>query len=194
MLQNHIITFIFQNTLIFFSSFPGKMFKLPSNIQPRPMPDCVKPLDWLIGTWKCSDQAKGQYPTIKDFAYGEEIQFLNVGQPMLNFSSVTWHPEGKFPMHQETGFLRIKPGTQDVSLMLSHNFGLTSLEEGSVEGKTLSLKSSQIARMSFGKEPAVTEIQRTFKLLDENTLFQEIMMATTNTPLTKHLEATYKKM
>lgn len=168
---------------------------MPSSVVLKPMPEAIKSLSWLLGTWRCQEIAQGSFPTIKDFKYGEEIVFSNVGQPMLNYSSVTWHPEFKFPMHQESGFLRMKPGTDEVSLILSHNFGMTSVEEGKVaEENALVLKSKDIARMSFAKEPAVIEIQRTINLIDENTLHQVVFMATTKTPLTKHLEATYKKV
>lgn len=167
---------------------------LPSSVVAKPMPEAIKSLSWLLGTWRCQEQAQGAYPTIQDFKYGDEIVFSNVGQPMLNYTSVTWHPEFKFPMHQESGFLRMKLGTDQVSLILSHNFGIASVEEGQVLDKSLVLKSKEISRMSFAKEPAVTEIHRTIKLVDENTLHQVVLMATTKTPLTQHLEATYKKV
>ena len=168
---------------------------LPQGVLPKPVPDIVKSLTWLLGSWRCENLGQGNFPTIQDFKYGEEINFSNVGQPMLNYSSFTWHPELKFPMHQENGFLRIKPGTDEVSLVLSHNFGITSIEEGkNEEGKSLKLKSKEIARMSFAKEPSVTQLEREFVLLDEKTLKQTVFMATRNTPLTKHLEATYKKV
>ncbi len=170
------------------------MAQVPQGVQIKPCPEQVEPLSWLIGTWRCQDQGQGSFPTIQGFKYGEEMTFSNVGQPMLNYTSCTWHPELKFPMHQETGFLRIKPGTGQVCFLLSHNFGLTSTEEGTVENKSLRLKSVNISRMSFAKEPAVTELQRTIEMVDESTLHQVVLMATTKTPLTRHLEATYKKV
>jgi hypothetical protein len=42
---------------------------------------------------------------------------------MLNYRSFSWHPEKKNPMHQESGFVRIKPGTDQVSMIVAHNFG-----------------------------------------------------------------------
>ena len=80
-----------------------------------------------MSAWRCENVAIGMYPTINDFNYGEEIKFCNVGQPMLNFYSCSWHPEKKNPMHQEVGFLRIKPGTNKLSFILSHNFGTINL-------------------------------------------------------------------
>jgi hypothetical protein len=52
-----------------------------------------------------------------------QLTFVSVGQPMLNFRSFSWHSEKKVPMHQESGFLRIKPGSNQVSMLVAHNFG-----------------------------------------------------------------------
>ena len=93
-----------------------------------------------------------------------------------------------------SGFLRFKPDTSQVSLLLSHNFGLSTIEEGYLEGKCLTLKSTSISRMEFAKEPRVTELQRSFQLVDENILLQTVFMATSKTSLTKHLEARYVRI
>ena len=77
----------------------------------------------LLGRWRC-DRTQGVYPTIQPFEYGEELRFEHAGQPMLNFASFTWHAEKKTAMHQERGFLRVKPdGSGKVALLLAHNFG-----------------------------------------------------------------------
>ena len=100
------------------------MNNIPTGVQVGTLPELVKPLSWLLGTWRCENIGNGMYPTLgKEFNYGEEITFSNIGQPMLNYQSFSWHPEKKNPMHLETGFLRIKPGTNNVSFLLSHNFG-----------------------------------------------------------------------
>ena len=80
-----------------------KMSQVPNSMIPKPMPSLIEPLSWLLGTWRCEFDGKGEYPTIKPFNYCEELSFTNVGQPMLNYSSMSWHPQLKFPMHQETG-------------------------------------------------------------------------------------------
>ena len=163
---------------------------VPPDVVNKGIPKPVEPLEWLIGKWRCENLGNGQFPTIKNFNYGEELVFSNVGQPMLNMSSFSWHPELKIPMHQEVGFLRIKPGTDQVSLLLSHNFGLTSIEEGKVDGHSIVLESKSISRISFAKEPEVKKLNRTIKM-EGDTLVQTIFMETSKTPLTKHLEATY---
>nr|CAH7735078.1 unnamed protein product [Callosobruchus chinensis] len=97
-------------------------------MRPGKIHDSLNPLKFLIGTWK-SVSAKGAYPTISPFTYCEEISFESLGQPMLNYTSKTWHPEKGNPMHLESGYLRIFPGS-NISFMVAHNFGLTTLEEG----------------------------------------------------------------
>ena len=80
------------------------------------------------------------------------------------------------------GFLRFKPdGSSKVSLVLSHNFGLATIEEGYLEDQCLKLKSTSISRIDFSKEPGVTELQRTFQVVDDSTLWQTVLMATTKT-------------
>lgn len=98
-------------------------------MQAGPYHPAIQPLEWLIGKWK-SVQAEGAYPSVKPFTYEEEIEFISLGQPMLNYVSTSWHATNLNPMHLESGYLRIKPGTKDVSFVVAHNFGLTSIEEG----------------------------------------------------------------
>ncbi|XP_059087168.1 peroxynitrite isomerase THAP4-like [Tigriopus californicus] len=167
------------------------MTHLPEGVKELPVPRSIQPVAWLLGKWRC-EKAYGSYPTIQDFTYGEEIAFWNVGQPMLNYNSFSWHTEKFTPMHQEFGFLRLKPESQDVSLLVTHNFGLTTVEEGQIGDIALKFESRNIGRMSFAKDPNVLKLVREFSLEGEK-LKQVIFMATTNTPLTKHLEAVYEK-
>jgi hypothetical protein len=83
----------------------------------------VELLKWLFGTWRCEKSRHGIYPTIKGFNYDEGIIFENVGQPMLNYRSFSWHAEKKSPIHFECGYLKVKPDTNEVSFLLSLNFG-----------------------------------------------------------------------
>ncbi|VEN46271.1 unnamed protein product [Callosobruchus maculatus] len=160
-------------------------------MRPGQIHESLNPLKWLIGTWK-SVSAKGAYPTISPFTYCEEISFESIGQPMLNYTSKSWHPEKGNPMHLESGYLRIFPGSK-ISFMVAHNFGLTTLEEGTVQGNTVQLKSKQISRMTHAKEPAVTEVQRDYKLNENGQLEMVMCMATSKTPMTEHLRVIYEK-
>ncbi|CAO1430000.1 unnamed protein product [Diamesa tonsa] len=154
------------------------------------MHPAVEPISFLIGTWK-SISAKGIYPTINDFSYSEELVYESIGQPVLNYKSVS--RLGDRPAHLESGFLRIVPGTNKISTLGAHNFGITVISEGTFEEKTLSLQSTEISRMSSAKEPKVVKIMTTIKLISEGKLEILTDMATDNTGLTNHLHVIYKK-
>lgn len=154
--------------------------------------EALKPIQWLIGTWE-TISAKGQYPTIKNFVYSEVLKFESVGQPLLNYEARSRNPTTGAPMHLESGFLRIKPGTNQLAFMISHNFGLVVLEEGSASAKGLEFKSRSINRMSFAKDPSVKALKKTYKLNEDGTLEIRTDMETSNTAMTNHLVAVYQK-
>lgn len=102
---------------------------------------------------------------------------------------------GVRPMHVESGFLRINPGTDEVASLVSHNFGICVIEEGKVNGVKVELESKAITRISFAKNPAVTKLRRTLSLLEDGRLQISTDMATTSVPeLTNHLIVVYEKL
>ncbi|XP_026750302.2 peroxynitrite isomerase THAP4-like [Galleria mellonella] len=157
--------------------------------------EALKPLSWLSGRWTTKD-GRGYYPNIPDFQYHDDLEFICIGQPMFNFTSISRHPEKQSPMHQERGYLRIKPGTNELAFIVSHNFGLTSLEEGQVdfEKKEIVLETVKIARMSFAKPPEVKKFKRVIRLMEPDTLEVILQMETENNPLSEHLKAVYRKV
>uniref|UniRef100_A0A2H1V841 SFRICE_028844 n=2 Tax=Spodoptera frugiperda TaxID=7108 RepID=A0A2H1V841_SPOFR len=159
------------------------------------LPEALKPISWLAGTWS-TEEGEGSYPNIPSFQYEEELEFVCIGQPMFNYLSTSKHLEKKTPMHQERGFLRIKPGTNELAFIVSHNMGLTSLEEGKYleETKQITMETVGLTRMSFSKPPFVKKMKRTFTLLSPDTLEVILYMETDTTPMTQHLKAVYKKV
>jgi len=157
------------------------------------IPELLKPISWLVGTWE-TKTGVGYYPTISNFGYHETVEFRYCGkQPLLAYSGSSSHPERGNPMHLESGFLRSRDG-DSLAFMVAHNFGLATVEEGSVKDRIIVLKSTSVGRMTGAKDPCVIEIERKFTLVDENTLIQELSMATSNTTkLTEHLKATYTR-
>ncbi|XP_029679691.1 THAP domain-containing protein 4-like [Formica exsecta] len=160
-----------------------------------PLPKALEPLAWLEGTWRTDNYGNGKYPTIENFKYYEEISFTYIGQPMFNYTARSYSiSESKRPMAQSTGFLKVNPETNKIFLILAHNFGLTTIEEGEVINNTINLNSTDILRMKGAKPPQVTQIRREFKL-DGNCLEHVFYMATSNTPvLTEHLRVKYVKV
>lgn len=154
--------------------------------------EALKPIQWLVGTWE-TVSAKGHFPTIKDFVYSEVLKFESLGQPLLNYEARSRNPTTGAPMHLESGFLRIKPGTNQLAFMISHNFGLAVLEEGTATEGRLELESRSISRMSFAKDPSVKALKKIYKLNEDGTLEIRTDMETDNTAMTNHLVAVYKK-
>ncbi|XP_062538878.1 peroxynitrite isomerase THAP4-like [Armigeres subalbatus] len=154
--------------------------------------EALKPIQWLIGTWE-SVSAKGHFPTIKDFVYSETLKFESLGQPLLNYEARSHNTATGAPMHLESGFLRIKPGTNQLAFMISHNFGLVVLEEGTAKENELELESRSVGRMSFAKDPSVKALRKFYKLNEDGTLEIRTDMETTNTAMTNHLVAVYKR-
>ncbi|XP_053403200.1 peroxynitrite isomerase THAP4-like [Mercenaria mercenaria] len=154
--------------------------------------ESLKGVSWLLGKWK-SENGQGSYPTLKDFKYGEEIEFTHVGQPNLQFSCYSWHLETKKPLHRELGFVRVQPSTNKVALIIAQNLGVCELEEGEVNGQEMTTTSHTLGRLSFGKDPATKVIKRTFRR-EGDTLQQLVEMETDKTPMTEHLRITYQKI
>lgn len=160
-----------------------------------PMHDALKQIAFLEGKWLMENNGVGKFPTIKPFTYCEEVTFTSIGQPMFNYHAQSWDPATKKPLHREVGFLKVIPGTNKVSFLLSHNFGLTTIEEGTIVDNIINLKSNGIMRPSEGvKTPSVIETCREFKI-NGNSLEHVFYMATTTVPeLTEHLRASYTKI
>lgn len=114
---------------------------------------------------------------------------------MFNFLSTSRNPETLKPMHQERGFLRIKPGTDELSFAVTHNFGISSIELGTidVEKKEIVLESNDLIRAQ-SKPPAVKRFRRVLKLVAPDKLEVTLEMETDSTPLTGHLRAIYSKI
>ncbi|XP_072297572.1 peroxynitrite isomerase THAP4 [Eucyclogobius newberryi] len=158
-----------------------------------PLNAAVAPLEWLLGTWKSAEPGEGTFPNIKPFYYTETLHFTHVGQPIINFMFNAFQVETQKPLHRETGFIRIKPGTNHVAFINAQNSGLVDIEEGDLTDKQLTLQSCALGRISFAKEPSVQQISRVFRLRPDGKLEQTVSMATTNQPLTQHLHITYQR-
>ncbi|GFO31540.1 THAP domain-containing protein 4 [Plakobranchus ocellatus] len=155
--------------------------------------DALKPLAWLFGKWR-GEQGRGKYPTIQDFSYTEEAEFSPIGmQPNVEFKLYSFKPDTNAPMHRETGFVKIKPGTNHIAFVAAHNLGVIDIQEGEVSGQELNVTSHSVGRTTFNKDPIVKVTKRRLKRInDELELVME--METDKTELTEHLRITYTKI
>ena len=98
------------------------------------LPEDLVPLSWLIGRWV--GVGLGQYPTIEDFRFGQEVSFSTDGRPFLSYASRAWllddDGEKVRPLAQESGFWRARPGNE-IEMTLAHASGYSELWLGSVE-------------------------------------------------------------
>ena len=154
--------------------------------------ELIEPLSWLIGKWR-SDNGHGIYPTIKDFSYGEELEFFHVGQPNIQFTSYSWHPETKKPLHREVGFIRRKPNTNTVAFLIAQNLGVCEIEEGTFTENEIKIESSSLGRLTFGSDPETKKVRRHFKR-DGDTMELVLSMETVNTRMTEHLRIKYNRV
>ncbi|XP_036139568.1 peroxynitrite isomerase THAP4-like [Monomorium pharaonis] len=164
-----------------------------------PLHELLHVLAWLEGTWITDEPAVGIFPTIKPFNYYDQINITSTGQPLLNYVAQSWHPETGVPLHRETGFLQILPGTKKIVLSLIDNIGLFTVEQGDLvndDSGTIDLRSTNILTTdaSIPHFPTLTETRRVYKRNGDN-LELVFYMATSKTPeLTEHLRAKYRKV
>jgi len=148
----------------------------------------VAPLRVLLGTWR--GEGQGDYPTIDPFSYTEEVTFGHVGKPFLAYGQKTWRQPDGFPLHAESGYLRL-PSWDTAELVLAHPTGIVEVTEGTWDGTQLLLRSTLIGRTATAKP--VTEVERRFTL-DGDELRYTVAMAAMGLPLTHHLAAILRRV
>jgi len=147
------------------------------------------PLAALIGTW-CGG-GHGEYPTVDDFDYEEEMRFWHYGDPYLQYQERTWIAGTGAPSHNEAGFWRPHPGG-GVDVTLAHPLGLVEVSEGTISVGTIDLASTVVARTPVGAMDVVS-ITRHYELTGD-TLAYELHMETDGTPLALHLRGTVTRV
>lgn len=141
----------------------------------------------LLGVW--SGPGHGSYPTIEPFDYLETLTFDHVGKPFFSYGQRTKDTSEGRPMHSETGFWRV-PGPDRVEVVLAHPTGVTEIDEGTFDGRTVHLRSVTVGLTGTAKE--VTAIERIFHL-DDDVLSYTVSMAAVGQPLIHHLQAELRR-
>ena len=141
----------------------------------------VEVLAFLVGSWR--GEGRGEYPTIEDFAYREEVDFGHVGKPFVSYNQRTWALDDGRPLHSESGYLRPQPGGR-VELVLAQPSGLVEVDEGTVRGGRVELGSTLVAGTPSAKE--VTETRR-FIEVDGDVMRYELEMAAVGQPRQFHI-------
>jgi hypothetical protein len=161
------------------------------------LPDPVIPISWLLGTWV--GVGTGQYPTISDFRFAQEIQFACDGRPFLTYLSRSWELDGEGerirPTATETGYLKPHDGGA-VEFLLTHPTGfseiwegksqITALEQDRITGAKMELRTDVVVRSPHAKP--YTAGHRLYGLVDGDLLWTFDMAAMDET-LQNHLAA-----
>uniref|UniRef100_A0A8C9UTJ1 THAP4-like heme-binding domain-containing protein n=1 Tax=Spermophilus dauricus TaxID=99837 RepID=A0A8C9UTJ1_SPEDA len=102
------------------ASFPYLSGLLPPSRGQYRCWDLSHLLSWIGNSWM--DNSAGNLTPPSRLKL-EEVHISHVGQPMLNFSFNSFHPDTRKPMHRECGFIRLKPDTNKVAFVSAQNTG-----------------------------------------------------------------------
>ena len=169
-------------------------FEIPPDLDPA-----VLPLAFLIGDW--AGVGLGQYPTVKDFRFGQEVAFSYIpGKPFLQYVSRSWlideQGEKVRPLATESGYWRPgalladgRPGIE-LEVVLAHPTGITEIWLGELSGGKIELRTDAVARTATAKEYSAG--QRLYGLV-KGDLYWTFDMAAMGQPMTNHLAAQLKR-
>ncbi len=160
------------------------------------------PLSWLIGRW--TGVGTGQYPSIEDFRFGQEVSFSTDGRPFLSYASRSWliYDDGNRvrPLATESGYWRPRPGNQ-VEMELAHPTGyseiwyghveITGLENARITGARAELRTYMVGRTESAKD--YSGGHRLYGLVEDRLLWT-FDMAAVGHPITNHLAATLNRV
>jgi nitrobindin-like protein len=124
-------------------------FEIPDDLDPA-----LLPLAFLIGRW--AGAGLGQYPTIKDFRFGQEVSFGYVpGKPFLDYESRSWlideQGEKIRPLAREHGYWRPQPDGA-IEVVLAHPTGIVEVWLGELDGAKIELRTDAVARTASAKD------------------------------------------
>ena len=129
---------------------------MPFEIPPNIHPNCA-PLAWLLGTW--AGNGHGEYETIDDFQFGQEILFQQDGRPFIHFMSRAWIVDSAGDhvreAAQETGFIRPQDD-RTLEVVMAHNTGFVEIWHGELhpDQPRFEIVSDAVARTATAKEYA----------------------------------------
>jgi hypothetical protein len=163
-------------------------FEIPDNIH-----ELCAPLAWMLGGWQ--GNGHGEYPTIDDFQFGQELLFQQDGRPFIHFMSRSWivDAEGNHVREaaQETGFIRPQEDGA-LEVVMTHNTGFVEIWHGELhpEQPRFEIVTDTVARTATAKEYAGGK--RLYGYVNGDLLYA-FDMAAMGQPLQPHTHAQLKR-
>ena len=160
------------------------------------LPELLRPLEFLVGTWRGEGQGAVPGGAAPDFPYVEELTVRNDDDlPWLTYETRAVHPiERHIVLNVERGWIRPQPAADDATVMvemvLARPTGIVEVLVGEVvagpAGPHLELASDVIART-----PTATEVSADKRLyaVRGGKLMYAIDLATGDGGLVPHLAA-----
>ncbi|HEV2640830.1 MAG TPA: FABP family protein [Actinocrinis sp.] len=169
-------------------------FEIPADLAAPALP-----LAFLLGRW--AGVGLGQYPTVEDFRFGQEVEFSYLpGKPFLEYVSRSWLIDDDGvkirPLATETGYWRPGPALPDgrqgieLEVLLTHPTGITEIWLGELSAGKIELHTDAVARTSTAKEYSAGH--RLYGLV-KGDLYWTFDMAAMGQPMTNHLAAQLKR-
>ena len=161
------------------------------------LPKELLPLSWLVGQWV--GVGTGQYPTIEDFRFGQEVSFACDGRPFISYWSRSWllDDDGNRvrPLGTETGFWRPRQDNR-LEMQLAHPTGYAEIwlgshealgiEDARITSARATMRADVIAATPSAKPYSAGE--RLYGLVNDE-LMWTFDMAAAGESLTNHLSA-----
>ena len=161
------------------------------------LPEELISLSWLVGRW--AGVGLGQYPTIEDFRFGQEMSFATDGRPFLMYASRSWllDDEGAKvrPLATESGYWRPRPNGE-LEVTLAHPTGYAEIwlgshealgiEDARITSARATMRADVIAATPSAKPYSAGE--RLYGLVNDE-LMWTFDMAAAGESLTNHLSA-----
>jgi hypothetical protein len=162
--------------------------ELPEDLDPA-----LYPLAFLVGEW--AGVGLGQYPTIEDFRFGQEVEFsYTPGKPYLDYSSRSWliDEEGEKvrPLAREHGYWRPQPDDQ-LELVLAHPTGIVEIWVGETDKAKIELRTDAVVRTGSAKPYSAGH--RLYGLV-KGDLYWTFDMAAMGQGMQNHLAAQLKRV
>lgn len=166
------------------------------------LPDQVLPLSWLLGLWV--GVGTGQYPTVEDFRFGQELTFSCDGRPFIALASRSWilDAEGNRirPAATETGYFR-PTADNEFEAVLSHPTGyaeiwhgrvtVSDIQDATISRAYLEMTTDSVMRTASAKDYSAGH--RLYGLVPDGDLAWTFDMAAAGQPLGNHLAAKLRR-